>query len=120
MASLTESSLISDTMPNNNPNNNNPNNNNWIGSVYLCIQNSDISSKNIDGFKCYKFNNFEEADAYFNKENYKIMTKGIYYYRHTFIPVCKWVPFRFHKFVLNYKLQNLFWSNNITLMFKKY
>jgi hypothetical protein len=42
-----------------------------------------------------------------------------YYYRHTMIPVCKWIPYRYHKFIINYKLQNIFWRNNITLMFKK-
>jgi hypothetical protein len=95
------------------PNNNN--NNYWFDSVYLCIQNSDSSQPVIDGFKCYKFNNFDEADDYYNKR----FTETNEYHRHTIVPVCKWTPFRFHKFVLNYKLQQLFWKNNITLMIKK-
>jgi hypothetical protein len=121
MASLTESYQISELMMEQSKKPPNNNNNNWFDSVYLCIQNSESSHPLIDGFRCYKFNNFEEADNYSNYylDNYKIMTGGIQYHRHTMIPVCKWVPYRFHKFVINYKLQNKFWKNNITLMFKK-
>jgi hypothetical protein len=115
MASLTESSLMFDAV---NPEGPKKNNNNWIGSVYLCIQNSDISSKNIDGFKCFKFKNFIEADNYFYKNKYKILNDSIIY-RYEMVPVCKWAPFRFHKFILNYKLNNIYWKNNITLMVKK-
>lgn len=117
MASLTESYQISELMMEKSKKP--PNNNNWFDAVYLCIQNSESSHPLIDGFRCYKFNNFKEADKYLNKENYKIMTGGIHYHRHTMIPVCKWIPYRYHKFIINYKLQNIFWRNNITLMFKK-
>jgi hypothetical protein len=113
MASLTESYQISQQMmeqPKKNPNNN------WFDSVYLCIQNSKASDPLIDGFKCYKFNNFNEADNYYNKN----FDESKNTHRHTMIPVCKWTPFRFHKFVLNYKLLSLFWKNNITIMVKKY
>ncbi len=117
MASLTESYHISQLMMEKSKKN--PPNNNWFDSVYLCIQNSKSSDPLIDGFKCYKFNSFAEADDYYNKNNYKLITDNKYYYRHTIIPVCKWIPYRYHKFIINYKLQNIFWRNNITLMFKK-
>jgi len=113
MASLTESSLSLYIEPNNNNNNND-----WIGSVYLCIQNSNKSSENIDGFKCFQFKNFLEARDYYKKKNYKILNDNIIY-RHTMIPICKWSPIRLHKFILNYKLNSLFWKNDITLMVKK-
>lgn len=117
MSSFTQSYHISELMmEQSKKNNNNNNNNNWFDTVYLCIQKSEASHQFIDGFKCYKFNNFNEADDYYNK-NF-IESKNTH--RHTMIPVCKWTPFRFHKFVLNYKLLNLFWKNNITLMVKKY
>ena len=119
MASLTESYPISDLITNKSKSNT-PNNNDWYDSVYLCIQNSSVTSPHIDGFKCFKFSNFKEADDYFNKTNNKNLPENKEYHRHTMIPVCKWTPLRLHKFVLNYKLQNLFWKNNITLMVKKY
>ena len=114
MASLTESYQISELMMEKSKNPPNK----WFDSVYLCIQNSESSHPLIDGFKCYKFDNFNEADNYYNNNKSRIM-KEDKYHRHTMIPVCKWVPYRFHKFVINYKLQNIFWKNNITLMFKK-
>ena len=114
MVSLTKKSHITDsiTYAKNN------NNNNWIGSVYLCIQNSDKSSENIDGFRCFQFKNILEAEDYYNKKNYKILNDKIIY-RHTMIPICKWVPFSLHKFILNDKLNRIYWKNNITFMIKK-
>ena len=112
MSNLTESYHISELMMEQSKKN--PNND-WFDSVYLCIQKSESSYPQIDGFKCYKFTNFDEADNYFNKR----FTECKLTHRHTMIPVCKWVPYRFHKFVLDYKLHNLFWKNNITLMIKK-
>ena len=118
MASLTESFHLSNIITNKS-NLPPPNNNDWYDSIYLCIQNSSLERPLIDGFKCFKFSNFNEADDYFNKTNNRKISENKEYHRHTIIPVCKWVPLRFHKFVLNYKLQRLFWQNNITLMFKK-
>lgn len=118
MASLTESYPLSDMMTNNS-NLKRPNNDKWYDTVYLCIQNSPVSTPRIDGFKCFKFSDFNEADDYFIKTNNKIINENKEYHRHTMIAICKWIPLRFHKFVLNYKLQNLFWQNNITLMVKK-
>ena len=120
MTSLTESSLIYGLCTNTGtPEKPKKDNNKWYDSVYLCIQNSSISNVSVDGFKCFKFSNFKEADEYFDKKNYKILTGGKEYHRHTMIPICKWVPIRYHKFFINYKLLKLFWVNKITIMVKK-
>lgn len=91
----------------------------WFDTVYLCVQKSSSKSLVIDGFICYKFETFQQAKTYYNSK--KIGNK--YYngeeYRHSFIPICKWVPKIFHKFVLNKKLQKQFWRDNISLMLKK-
>ena len=112
MASLTESFHISNTLIQKR----NPEQNEWYDIVYLCVQKSSSESILIDGFKCYKFKSFIDADYYFNSNKKYTCEK---HYRTTMIPVCKWIPFRFHKFYLNYKLINLFWKNDITLMTKK-
>ena len=66
MASLTESFHLSNIITNKS-NLPPPNNNDWYDSIYLCIQNSSLERPLIDGFKCFKFSNFNEADDYFNK-----------------------------------------------------
>jgi hypothetical protein len=30
--------------------------------------------------------------------------------RHTMIPMCKWVPEIFDKYILNWKLRNMYWK----------
>jgi hypothetical protein len=107
MSCLTESSLIF-----NGDEPKKPQKSDWVGVVYLCIEKKNIShSQQItNGFNCYTFKDFNNADAYYkkkiinNKEN-----------RCTMIPVCKWIPMLFHKQYLNYKLKNLYWNNNITI-----
>lgn len=78
----------------------------WYDRVYLCYE--DVETPNtysqIKGFICYKFNSFTQADKTFSlwceKNNEK---------RHTMIPICKWVPNIFDKYILNYKLKNMYW-----------
>lgn len=87
------------------------NNEEWYDRVYLCYE--DIEKPNahlpIKGFKCYKFNSFENVDTHslsLKKHNEK---------RHTMIPICKWVPNIFDKYILNYKLKNIYWLGNISI-----
>jgi len=82
----------------------------WIGLVYLCIEKKSINHQIINGFNCYTFKDFNNADAFYNK---KLINKEN---RCTMIPVCKWIPMLFHKQYLNYKLKKLYWNNNITIL----
>ena len=107
MGNLTESSLIF-----NDCNNFNKQNNNWYNNVYLCIEKK-RDNNIINGFNCYNFSNINEANKYckhyLNIENY----------RHTIIPVCKWVPSIFHKQYINYYLKKKYWKNDITIFKQK-
>ena len=87
----------------------NPEKNNWYDRVYLCIEKKNTSQQMTNGFNCYTFKDFNNADAYYKK---KIINKEN---KSTMIPVCKWIPMIFHKQYLNYKLKNLYWNNNITI-----
>jgi hypothetical protein len=40
---------------------------------------------------------------------------GIIDVRHTMIPICKWVPIIFDKYILNWELKNMYWLGNHTL-----
>jgi hypothetical protein len=106
MASLTESFLISELLRN-------VNNDNWYDRVYLCIEKDTTNTQIINGFNCYSFRNFDDANAYIDKNKNKI--KNIHDKRFTTIPMCKWVPCMFHKNILNNKLHELYWNKNITL-----
>ena len=35
--------------------------------------------------------------------------------RHALIPVCKYVPYYFHPYILNYKLKQIYWNNHISI-----
>lgn len=70
---------------------NNNNNNKWYSSVYVCIKNNELSTS------CHKFSSFQGADNFLNNSKYR---------DYTMIPVCKWIPNKFHHKYLNYKLSN--------------
>jgi len=99
MASLTESILIYKNNSNNN-----------CEDIYLCLQKSQMHSHIIDGFKCYKFSNIEELNKYYltNKSSY-------FYHRSSIITINKMIPINFHPIILNYKLQSIFWVNNVSI-----
>jgi hypothetical protein len=104
MSSLTESSLIY------NDYDNKPKKpaKEWYDNVYLCVEKNG-SNEHINGFKCYTFKDFLAADTFY-KKNYTNIKN-----RQTIIPVCKWIPFIFHKCYLNYSLKKLYWKNDITI-----
>lgn len=90
----------------------------WYDRVYLCYEdlcyNQPNDSLPIKGFNCYKYNSFKNADygwdshihiPEFNKMNI----------RHTMIPMCKWMPEVFDKYILNWKLRNMYWLGKHTL-----
>ena len=123
MASLTESSLISQLMNNSNNNNNNnsnnrkPQNNKWYDRVYLCWEDTDskepTSHSPIIEFYCSRYNSFESADYAWRKyrEYNNSFVQAKREVRHTMIPMCKWIPENFDKYILDWKLRNLYWLN---------
>jgi len=118
MTSLIESSLVygssnsSNSNPNNsnpnnsNPNNSNPNKNEWYDRVYLCIERKD-QIQTIGKFDCYSFESYEKADEYSKSIGYTYQDNKL---RHTMVPMCKWIPNRFHSYFLNKTLKNMYWT----------
>ena len=102
MSNLTESYFIMDVLKN-------ARNENWYDKVYLCVEKNGDKVQ-VNGFNCYTFTSFLEADSYCKKMNINKEEK-----RTTMIPVCKWVPSYFHKYILNKTLQKLYWHNSISI-----
>jgi hypothetical protein len=75
-------------------------------SVYLCVKNK--NNINYNNFNCYKFNNFIEADKYFI-ENFNNNNNSL----STMISVYKYLPSFIQKFIIDYKLKNLFVKSKI-------
>lgn len=64
----------------------------------------------ITGFNCYKYSSFQNADDGWYKDRPEFNKLDI---RHTMIPMCKWVPEIFDKYILNWKLKNMYWKGKI-------
>jgi hypothetical protein len=88
---------------------------NWYDRVYLCYEdvpnNQPNNSLPIKGFKCYKYNSFENADN--GWDNVISLQKNDI--RHTMLPICRWVPVIFDRYILNWKLKNMYWLGKHTL-----
>jgi hypothetical protein len=88
----------------------NNNNNPWFNRVYLCYEDTDShvanSSLPIKGFKCYRYNSFENADRAWNNDRKELHKLKL---RVTMIPICEWVPVILDKYILNWKLKNMYW-----------
>ena len=88
--------------------------NKWYDRVYLCWEDTDFKPpttyKPIKGFNCYRYNSFEGADYAWDEE--LKCKKDLGDVRHTMIPICKWVPERYDRFILNYKLMGMYWLGN--------
>ena len=89
------------------------NKNNWYNRVYLCVERKekrDYNSSIITGFKCWRYNDYHNADKGFkNVEHLDV--------RHTLIPICRWVPQIFDKYILNWKLRNIYWKGNHIIIY---
>jgi len=72
---------------------------NWYDRVYLCYEdvpnNQPNNSLPIKGFKCYSL---QKNDI-----------------RHTMLPICRWVPVIFDRYILNWKLKNMYWLGKHTI-----
>ena len=88
---------------------------NWYDRVYLCYEdvpnNQPNNSLPIKGFKCYKYNSFENADN--GWDNVISLQKNDI--RHTMLPICRWVPVIFDRYILNWKLKNMYWLGKHTI-----
>ena len=96
--------------------NNNSVKSNWYNRVYLCYEelyrNQPNDSLPIKGFKCYRYNSFENANKGWNNDREEFNKMNI---RYTMIPMCKWMPQIFDKYILNRKLRNIYWLGKHTL-----
>ncbi len=81
--------------------------------LYLCYENTNHKIPTtygpIIGFNCYKYNSFENAYSGWDKDRTEIPHLNT---RHTLIPICKWVPEIFDKYILDWKLKNIYWIGN--------
>ena len=85
---------------------------------YTCIEKYNINDKKgvIHGFDCMKCDTYIEAE----KEKINAVSRNLNIgLRKTIIPVCKWVPSFLHSHVVNYKLKNKYWKNNIEIYKKE-
>ena len=89
--------------------------NDWYDRVYLCWEDTDFKKPNtygpIKGFNCYRYNSFENADR--GWDNVISLQKNDI--RHTMLPVCKWVPVIFDRYILDWKLKNMYWLGKHTI-----
>jgi len=94
----------------------NENSNNWYNRVYLCYENVHHNQPNnslpINGFKCYRYNSFKNADNAWKNNTNQLNKMNI---RVTMIPICKWMPIILDKYILNWKLINIYWLGKHTL-----
>jgi hypothetical protein len=92
-------------------------NNKWYNRVYLCWEDTNFKQpttyKPIMGFKCYRYSSFENADYILNNLR-ETRPSLIASNRHTMIPMCKWVPEIFDKYILDYKLKRMYWLSKHT------
>jgi len=92
--------------------------NKWYDRVYLCWEDTDFKKPTtylpIKGFKCYRYSSFENADYTWNNIRETEQNLEV---RHTMIPVCKWVPTFLDKYILNWKLRNMYWLGKHTVSY---
>lgn len=92
----------------------------WYNRVYLCYEDVPYDQPNaslfIKGFKCYRYNSFENAVIGCIKDEKESNKINI---RSTVIPICKWMPQIFDKYILNWQLRKIYWLGNHTLYVKK-
>lgn len=86
----------------------------WFDRIFLCVENAKSTTYGpINGFDCTEFNTIRGAN-YAWLDMMKI-DESLKERRHTLIPVCKWVPVPFHKYLINYHLKNIYWSGKHTI-----
>ena len=106
MASLTESSIISQQINNNK--NKSPDDK-WYDRVYLCEQETGYSQLIV--YNCTRHTSFKSA-YYSWEQDRENDNKFKLEIRHTMIPMCKFIPEIFDNSILNWKLRNIYWLDN--------
>jgi hypothetical protein len=88
----------------------------WYDRVYLCYEDTNFRPANtysaIKGFDCYRYNSLKNADDAWNNSFTEFHKLAV---RHTMIPMCRWVPEMFDKYILNWKLRNMYWGGHICM-----
>lgn len=75
---------------------------------YLCVINKNTNSTDINNCKCVKYNDFRSANFNLNILGNNFQTN--------LIPICKYTPTMFHKYILNYKLDNSIFFEKIKIL----
>ena len=88
---------------------------NFYNNMYLCTQNNYIGNVVIDGFTCKKFDDYNKALDYYNNN---VSSADKVRFRHCFIPVFKYAPMEYDKYILKNKLRENYWKGNITILLK--
>ena len=95
----------------------NENKKNWYNRVYLCYEDTNFRPANtyaaIKGFNCYRYDSFYNAD--YARDNNRTELHKLQV-RYTMIPMCRWVPEIFDKYILNWKLRTLYWGGQISMV----
>jgi len=91
----------------------------WFDRVYVCYENMGNSTTNygaygnpIQGFKCCRFGTTDLNYSTYDQCFVKLEAGKI---RHAVIPMCRYLPEIFDKYVLHWKLKNMYWGGNISV-----
>lgn len=85
-------------------------NSTWHNRVYVVkmrIWKPPDTCSVIKGFNYVRFDSYFAANAFTGTTKVKV--------RHAMIPACKWVPTTFDYYLLNWKLNKMFWGGKITI-----
>ena len=92
----------------------NENKKNWFNRVYLCYEDTNLNKSTtypaIKGFNCYKYDSFYNANYAWSNSRIELHKLEV---RHTMIPMCRWVPEIFDRYILNWKLKQMYWGGQI-------
>lgn len=88
--------------------------------IYLCIEDNNYHKNSLNiynpikGFICSKFDKYEDAIEeinFINKNNYYDLKK-----RHCLVDICAFSPSFLDYYILNYKLNRIYWLGNINII----
>ena len=86
---------------------------------YLCVINLNLNNTNSNNSNNTNNNNIKDCKCvkydYFKNENFNLNILGNNL-KTILIPVCKYTPTMFHKYILNYKLDNSIFFEKIKII----
>lgn len=90
----------------------------WYDRVYLCYDNNILNTNRINRgiigkFDCYRYSSFTNANNGWYNERKELHKFDL---RHTMIPICKWVPQILDRYILHWKLKNIYWKGDICII----